>query len=439
MVALIYIIKSLILIVYILLMVAFYTILERKIIAYMQRRRGPNVVGPFGLLQAISDALKLLVKKTIYPQSANILIFIAGPMITFVLSYSSWVVIPFAPEAVFSNTSLGVLYLLAFSALSLYGLVMGGWASNSKYAFFGAIRAISQMISYEVSLGLILICVVCCAGTLNLSGIVLSQTNNWFILPHFPLFFLFFISALAETNRHPFDFAEAESELVSGYNTEYGSLLFVLFFLAEYSNMILMSTLISILFLGGWLFPFSNIIMFSGQDGDFLTNSSFILGIKALILMNFFVIVRATYPRLRYDQLMQYCWKIILPFTLAWFVFTVCLLKLLNACPPINGPLMSFYNFCGNYNFYNLCYTAHNANCSFDPLVVTVDGLNNQPINDLWVITHDQWVTQWEVGNNSLFRNDQIAKYPFIGNEILYSLQTRVDFVSSNFETNNPL
>jgi len=322
----IYIIKALLVTVYVLLMVAFYTILERKIISYMQRRRGPNLVGPFGLLQAISDGLKLLVKKTIYPQSANVLIFIVGPTITFVLSYLAWSVIPFDAEAVFVETPLSLLYLLAFSALSLYGLVMGGWSSNSKYAFFGAIRAVAQMISYEVSLGLILISIVCCAGTLNLSGIVLSQVYNWYILPHFPLFFLFFISALAETNRHPFDFAEAESELVSGYNTEYSALFFVLFFLAEYANMILMSTLISLLFLGGFL----------GGWG---------LCLKMFVLMNFFVIVRAAYPRLRYDQLMQFCWKFILPFTLAWFVLTICLLKILNACPPLNGPLTSFVTF----------------------------------------------------------------------------------------------
>ena len=338
MIAVLYIIKSLIIIVYVLLMVAFYTLMERKIIAYMQRRRGPNVVGPFGLLQAISDGLKLLVKKTIYPQSANLLIFIVGPMITFVLSFLSWSVIPFEPDAVFANTPLSLLYLLAFSALSLYGLIMGGWASNSKYAFFGAIRAVAQMISYEVSLGLILISVVCCAGTLNLSGIVLSQVNGWFVLPHLPLFFLFFISALAETNRHPFDFAEAESELVSGYNTEYGALFFVLFFLAEYSNMILMSTLISLLFLGG-------------AFGLGFANST-VLGLKALVLMNFFVIVRASYPRLRYDQLMQFCWKMILPITLAWFVFTVCILKLFNGCPPLGGPLTS-YNVYSAYIFPN--------------------------------------------------------------------------------------
>lgn len=334
MITIIYIIKALILTVYVLLQVAFYTILERKIIAYMQRRRGPNIVGPFGLLQAIADGLKLLVKKTVYPQSINVLIFIVGPMVTFVLSYSAWSVIPFAPEAVFSNTPLGILYLLAFSALSLYGLVMGGWASNSKYAFLGAIRAVSQMISYEVSLGLILLAVICCSGSLNLSGIVLSQIGNWYFLPHFPIMFLFFISALAETNRHPFDFAEAESELVSGYNTEYGALFFVLFFLAEYSNMILMSALTSILFLGGWLFPI-------GQGGF----GSLFFALKTLILMNFFVIVRATYPRMRYDQLMEFCWKFILPITLAWFVFTILILKVLDACPPVGGPLSSFSAF----------------------------------------------------------------------------------------------
>lgn len=334
-VALIYLVKSLLIVVYVLLMVALYTILERQIIANMQRRRGPNIVGPFGLLQAIADAIKLLVKQTLYPQSVNVLIFVAGPMVTFLLSYSAWVVIPFDSEAVFVNTSLGVLYLLAFSALSLYGLVMGGWASNSKYAFLGAIRAVSQMISYEVSLGLILLSVVCCAGTLNLSGIIFSQINNWYFLPHFPLFFLFFISALAETNRHPFDFAEAESELVSGYNTEYGALFFVLFFLAEYSNMILMSTLTSILFLGGW--------------SDF---GIFSLGLKTLFFMNLFVIVRATYPRMRYDQLMEFCWKFILPITLAWFLFTITVLKLLNACPPVGGPLTSFSHFHENYIYF---------------------------------------------------------------------------------------
>ena len=332
-VSILYIIKSLLLTLYVLLMVAFYTLLERKIISYMQRRRGPNLVGPFGLLQAIADGVKLLVKKTIYPQDANLLIFVVGPTITFILSYFSWSIIPFEPEAVVSNTPLGLLYLLAFSALSLYGLVMGGWSSNSKYAFFGSIRAVAQMISYEVSLGLILLAIVCSAGTLNLSGIIYAQLGGWYVLPHLPLFILFFISALAETNRHPFDFAEAESELVSGYNTEYSALFFVFFFLAEYSNMILMSSLIAILFLGGWLPMFG------------LPASSFILGLKTLIGMNFFVIVRATYPRMRYDQLMEFCWKFILPFTLAWFLLTVLGLKIFNACPPVGGPCSSFLTY----------------------------------------------------------------------------------------------
>jgi len=331
---LLYFIKSLIIIVLVLLMVAFYTILERKIIAYMQRRRGPNIVGPFGLLQAIADGLKLLVKKTIYPQNINILIFITGPLITFVLSYLGWSVIPVGTYSVVSNLPLSLLYVLMFSALSLYGLVIAGWASNSKYAFFGSIRAIAQMISYEVSLGVILLTVVLCSGSLNLNTIVIAQNFSWFFLFHWPIAILFFISGLAETNRHPFDFAEAESELVSGYNTEYGSLFFTLFFLAEYANMILMSTLISILFLGGWL-------LFSYTE----TFSFFILGFKVLFVMNLFVIVRASYPRMRYDQLMEFCWKFILPITLAWLIFIIVLLKITNSCPPTSGPLSSFVVF----------------------------------------------------------------------------------------------
>lgn len=346
---LIYLIKSLLLIVYVMLMVAFYTILERKIIAYMQRRTGPNLVGPFGMLQAIGDGLKLLVKKTIIPQTANIMIFIAGPLITFNLSYLGWSIISFDNSAVFVNAPLSLLYLLSFSALSLYGLVMAGWASNSKYAFFGAVRATAQMISYEVSFGLILICIICLTGTLNINGIVLAQMFNWFFLVHFPIAVLFFISALAETNRHPFDFAEAESELVSGYNTEYGSLFFTLFFLAEYSNMILMSTITALLFFGGWSFPLLANLM----------TPSLIFGIKIFIVMNFFVIVRASYPRMRYDQLMDFCWKAVLPFTLMWFIITTILIKILKAYPSVGGPLLSFdffienHNYIYNYNVFN--------------------------------------------------------------------------------------
>jgi len=244
------VLKILSVVVVVLIGVAYFTLAERKIMGTIQRRKGPNVVGPFGALQAIADALKLLVKVTIVPQSANTLIFMVGPIITFVLSYMSWCFIPLGVDNVFANLPLGLLYLLATSGLSLYGLTMAGWASNSKYAFLGAIRATAQMISYEVSLGILLMSIVACSGTLNLAGIVVAQTGVWYIFPHFPIFVLFFLAALAETNRHPFDFAEAESELVSGYNTEYGSLLFVLFFLAEYANMILMSALTSILFFG---------------------------------------------------------------------------------------------------------------------------------------------------------------------------------------------
>jgi len=327
-----YILHSLIFIVLILLSVAFYTLLERKIISAMQRRMGPNIVGPFGLFQAFADALKLLTKKTILPSNANSFIFIVGPLITFCFGLLSWTVIPLGKEAVFLNSSMSILYILAFSSLSLYGLIISGWASNSKYAFFGTVRAIAQMISYEVSLGLMIISVACTAGTLNLSGIVMAQINVWYCFPHFPIFVLFFIAALAETNRHPFDFAEAESELVSGYNTEYGSVAFVLFFLAEYAAMILMSTLISLLFLGGWFAPFN---YYPGGSIVFLI-------IKILIMMTLFVLVRASYPRCRYDQLMEFCWKFTLPITLAWFIFTVFVLNGLNGFPPIGGPLSSF-------------------------------------------------------------------------------------------------
>lgn len=309
-----YIIKSLLLIIYVMLMVAFYTILERKIIAYMQRRTGPNLVGPFGLLQAIADGLKLLVKKTIIPQTANIMIFIAGPLITFNLSYLGWCIIPFDKSAVFVNTPLSLLYLLSFSALSLYGLVMAGWASNSKYAFFGAIRATAQMISYEVSFGLILICIICSVGTLNLNGIVLSQMSNWFILAHFPIAFLFFISALAETNRAPFDLPEAEAELVSGYNTEYAAMGFALFFLGEYANMILMCSSATVLFLGGWL-PLLDFAPFNWIPGVIW------FGLKVSFLLFVFIWVRASFPRYRYDQLMRLGWKVFLPLSFAFVLW----------------------------------------------------------------------------------------------------------------------
>jgi len=337
--SLLFIVKSLLISLYVLLMVAFYTILERKIMANMQRRKGPNLVGPFGLLQAIADGLKLLMKATVYPQSAASTLFTISPFITFCLSYVSWALIPFSAKEVFVSLPLSILYFLAFSGLSLYGIILAGWASNSKYSLLGAIRSIAQMVSYEVSLGVLLLSVVATAGTLNITGIVIAQTTVWYVLPHFPIFVFFFISALAETNRHPFDFAEAESELVSGYNTEYGSLFFVLFFLAEYANMILMSTMTVLLFFGGW-----------GSFGylDFLPQS-LVLGGKTLVFMALFVTIRASYPRMRYDQLMEFCWKNTLPFSLAWFILTLFVTKIFNLAPPVGGPLLSFPEF---YNYY---------------------------------------------------------------------------------------
>lgn len=311
---------------YILILVAFFTILERKIIGFVQRRLGPNKVGPFGLFQPFADAIKLILKTTIWPKNSNIIIFIVAPILTFTLSFLSWAVVPFNQNCCLFQSNINSLYILAFSSMSLYGLIMGGWASNSKYAFFGAVRAIAQMISYEASFGLLIMSIAACSGTFDLTGIVNSQSFCWYIFPHLPLFVLFFISALAETNRHPFDFAEAESELVSGYNTEYGGILFVLYFLAEYSSILLMSTFSVILFFGGWLDP-------TGIFG----NGIVIFTIKILLILSLFIIIRATYPRMRYDQLMLFCWKSILPLSLAWYIFTIIMLFMLDACPPIGG------------------------------------------------------------------------------------------------------
>ena len=293
--------------------VAYLTLMERKVIAAMQLRRGPNVVGPFGLLQPLADGLKLMFKEVIIPSASNKILFLLAPIITFTLALIGWAVIPFGEGLVITNLNVGVMYLLAASSLGVYGIIISGWASNSKYAFLGAIRSSAQMISYEVSIGLIIITVILCVGSLNLTDIVLAQKNHWFILPMLPMFFLFFISALAETNRHPFDLPEAESELVAGYNVEYSSMPFSMFFLGEYANMILMSATTSILFLGGWLPPF-----------EFL---SFIPGIiwfllKILFLLFCFIWVRATLPRYRYDQLMRLGWKVFLPISLVWVVGT---------------------------------------------------------------------------------------------------------------------
>jgi NADH-quinone oxidoreductase subunit H len=295
--------------------VAYLTLMERKVIAAMQLRKGPNVVGPFGLLQPLADGLKLMLKEVIIPTQANKALFLLAPIITFVLAIIGWAVIPFSQNMVVANINVGVAYLLATSSLGVYGIIISGWASNSKYAFLGAIRSSAQMISYEVSIGLIIISVVLCAGSLNLSEIVLAQKNHWFVLPCFPMFILFFISALAETNRLPFDLPEAESELVAGYNVEYSSMPFSMFFLGEYANMILISALASILFLGGWLPPF---------DNDFFNAIPGLVWFfgKIIFLLFCFIWVRATLPRYRYDQLMRLGWKVFLPISLAFVVGT---------------------------------------------------------------------------------------------------------------------
>ena len=295
--------------------VAYLTLMERKVIAAMQLRKGPNVVGPFGLLQPLADGLKLMLKEVIVPFKANKILFLAAPVITFTLALIAWAVIPFGEGLVLADINIGVTYLLATSSLGVYGIIIAGWASNSKYAFLGAIRSSAQMISYEVSIGLIIINVVLLSGSLNLSEIVLAQKDCWFIWPLFPMFILFFVSTLAETNRLPFDLPEAESELVAGYNVEYSSLPFAMFFLGEYANMILMSAMTSILFLGGWLPPFNN-AFFNLIPGLIW----FVL--KILFLLFCFIWIRASLPRYRYDQLMRLGWKVFLPFSLIWVVLT---------------------------------------------------------------------------------------------------------------------
>jgi NADH-quinone oxidoreductase subunit H len=308
------ILKSLAIIVPLLVAVAYLTLLERKVMASMQQRRGPNVVGLFGLLQPLADGLKLLIKETILPSSANTIIFILAPIITFLLSLVTWSVIPFGADMVLIDLNVGILFVFAISSLGVYGIIAAGWSSNSKYSFLGALRSAAQMVSYEVSIGLIIMCVLLCAGSLNLSEIVYAQKEVWYCIPLFPLFIMFFISGLAETNRAPFDLPEAEAELVSGYNTEYAAMGFALFFLGEYANMILMCSVLSILFLGGWL-PLINFFPFNLIPGVFW------FGFKVTILLFVFVWVRAAFPRYRYDQLMRLGWKVFLPFSLAWVLF----------------------------------------------------------------------------------------------------------------------
>ncbi|MBS0272198.1 MAG: NADH-quinone oxidoreductase subunit NuoH [Proteobacteria bacterium] len=317
---------ALLVLVPLLLAVAYLTYAERKVIAAMQLRIGPNVVGWFGLLQPFADGLKLLHKETIIPSRSNSIIFLLAPLLTFGLSLSAWAVIPFGPDLVIGNINVGVLYLFAISSLGVYGIIIAGWASNSRYAFLGALRSAAQMISYEVSIGLVIIAILLSVGSLNLMQIVEAQQTVWFVIPHLPIAIIFMVSALAETNRAPFDLPEAEAELVSGYNVEYSSMTFALFFLGEYANMILMSAMGSILFLGGWLPPF-HIIPFTWVPGIVW------FALKISLLLFIFVWVRATLPRYRYDQLMRLGWKVFLPFSLIWVVLTAAVLMGLHLLP----------------------------------------------------------------------------------------------------------
>ena len=306
--------------------VAMLTYAERKVMAAMQLRMGPNVVGPFGLLQPFADGLKLFFKETVMPTGANKVVFLIAPMLTFILSMVAWAVIPFGPGVVLADINVGVLYLFAISSLGVYGIIMAGWASNSKYPFLGSLRSAAQMVSYEVSIGFVIITVLLCVGSLNITHIVEAQRGLWFFIPLLPMFVIFFISALAETNRHPFDLPEAEAELVAGYQTEYSSMTFALFFLGEYANMILMSGMTAVLFLGGWLPPI-DVAPFNWIPGPVW----FALKIAALLFV--FIWVRATLPRYRYDQLMRLGWKVFLPFSLLWVVLTAGVLVAFGWAP----------------------------------------------------------------------------------------------------------
>jgi NADH-quinone oxidoreductase subunit H len=298
-----------------LLAVAYLTYAERKVLAAAQLRRGPNVVGPFGLLQPIADGLKLLMKETVIPTGANRGVFIVAPILTFTLSFVAWAVVPFDKGWVIADINVGILYLFAISSLGVYGIIMAGWSSNSKYAFLGALRSAAQMVSYEVSIGFVMVAVLLCVGSLNLSAIVEAQKTVWFCIPLLPMFVVFFISGLAETNRSPFDLPEGESELVAGFFVEYSSMTFALFYLGEYANMILMSAMTSILFLGGWLAPIG-IAPFTWVPGPIW------FALKISFVLFCFLWVRATMPRFRYDQLMRLGWKVFLPLSLFWLVAT---------------------------------------------------------------------------------------------------------------------
>ena len=318
--------KILFLLAPVLVSVAMIVWLDRRIWAFVQKRQGPNVVGPFGLLQSLADALKYIFKEVIIPSSSNKVIFILAPIVTMTLALISWAVIPFSATQVLADINVGILYLFAVSSLGVYGIIMGGWASNSKYPFLGAIRSAAQMVSYEVSIGVIIINVLLCVGSLNLNDIVMAQENLWFVIPLFPMFVIFFISALAETNRPPFDLPEAEAELVAGYQTEYSGMMYAMFWLGEYANILLMCAMGSILFLGGWLSPIE-LYPFN------LIPGAIWLIIKILLLFILFALVKAIVPRYRYDQLMRLGWKVFLPMSLTWVVLTASYLFYFNLLP----------------------------------------------------------------------------------------------------------
>jgi NADH-quinone oxidoreductase subunit H len=318
--------KILFLLVPVLVSVAMIVWLDRRVWAFVQKRQGPNVVGPFGLLQSLADALKYIFKEIIIPSSSNKVIFILAPIVTMTLALISWAVIPFSATQVLADINVGILYLFAVSSLGVYGIIMGGWASNSKYPFLGAIRSAAQMVSYEVSIGVIIINVLLCVGSLNLNDIVIAQQNMWFVIPLFPMFVIFFISALAETNRPPFDLPEAEAELVAGYQTEYSGMMYAMFWLGEYANILLMCAMGSILFLGGWLSPI-DIYPFT------LIPGAIWLILKILLLFILFALVKAIVPRYRYDQLMRLGWKVFLPLSLTWVVLTASYLFYFNLLP----------------------------------------------------------------------------------------------------------
>ena len=318
--------KILFLLVPVLVSVALVVWLDRRVWAFVQKRQGPNVVGPFGLLQSLADALKYIFKEIIIPSSSNKVIFILAPIVTMTLALIAWAVIPFSATQVLADINVGILYLFAVSSLGVYGIIMGGWASNSKYPFLGAIRSAAQMVSYEVSIGVIIINVLLCVGSLNLNDIVEAQQNLWFVIPLFPMFVIFFISALAETNRPPFDLPEAEAELVAGYQTEYSGMMYAMFWLGEYANILLMCAMGAILFLGGWLSPIDIYPLT-------LVPGAIWLILKILFLFILFALVKAIVPRYRYDQLMRLGWKVFLPLSLTWVVLTASYLFYFNLLP----------------------------------------------------------------------------------------------------------